>query len=108
MPQPPHLRLDPRPGARAPSRAELVALLDDALAQAARGRLGDEREVVGVDLHVGFVRTAAGPLQAAGRATGGGRSVCFCEAELRDATGALVAQAMGTFRSPSPSPSPAP
>ena len=31
-------------------------------------------------------------------ATGGGRSVCFCEAELRDAAGQSVARAMGTFR----------
>jgi len=41
---------------------------------------------------------ATGRLTATGRATGGGRSVCFCEADISDADGRLVAKAMGTFR----------
>jgi acyl-coenzyme A thioesterase PaaI-like protein len=41
---------------------------------------------------------ATGRLTATGRATGGGRSVCFCEAEIADADGHPVARAMGTFR----------
>ena len=39
-----------------------------------------------------------GVLQAQGRATGGGRSVCFCEATVTDADGEVAARAMGTFR----------
>ena len=35
---------------------------------------------------------------ATGRATGGGKSVCFCEARVEDASGRVAAQAMGTFR----------
>ena len=42
---------------------------------------------------------------ATGRATGGGKSVCFCEAEITDANGTVTAKAMGTFRYRAPGPS---
>jgi uncharacterized protein (TIGR00369 family) len=76
----------------------VMALLDNAMAEAALSRAGFTREVVTVDIHVAFVRPASGPLTATGHATGGGRSVCFCEADVSDADGHLVARAMGTFR----------
>lgn len=80
-------------------RAHAVGLLDAALADAALARNPEAREVAVVDLHVGFVQAPGdGALSAQGQATGGGRSVCFCEAELRNAEGALVARAMGTLR----------
>ena len=79
--------------------AALLAQLHAALAQTARGRLDDAtREVAVADLHVTFTQRAEGPLRMQGRITGGGRSVCFCEAEAHDAQGRLVARAMGTFR----------
>ncbi|MBT2322756.1 PaaI family thioesterase [Variovorax paradoxus] len=76
----------------------LMALLDAAMAHAALSRVDYAREVVTVDMHVGFMKPATGRLVATGRATGGGRSVCFCEARIEDADGRLAAQAMGTFR----------
>jgi len=77
----------------------IAALLDCAMADAARGRVSSPgREVVTVDLHVSFLRPATGRLSASGRATGGGRSVCFCEAEVTDAEGQVIATGMGTFR----------
>ena len=76
----------------------LMTLLDSAMANAALSRIEFEREVVTIDMHIGFMRPATGRLEATGRATGGGRSVCFCEAELTDSTGEVVAKAMGTFR----------
>lgn len=79
-------------------RAAVVALLDDAMAEAARARLDSPRELVAIDLHIAFLQAASGALVAQARATGGGRSVCFCEASLVDASGAVAAQAMGTFR----------
>ena len=75
-----------------------MALLEDAMADAALSRVDFVCEVVAVDIHVSFVRPATGRLTATGRATGGGRSMCFCEAELADADGLLVAKALGTFR----------
>ncbi len=84
-------------------RARIVALLDGAMVQAAMARLGDAREVVPVDLHIAFMRPTAGSLAVEGRASGGGRSVCFCEATLTDAGGEVAARAMGTFRLREPS-----
>lgn len=76
----------------------LMTLLDSAMANAALSRIDFAREVVTVDMHIGFMRPANGTLRAIGRTTGGGRSVCFCEAEVRDAAGEIVAKSMGTFR----------
>lgn len=76
----------------------LMTLLDAAMANAALSRIAYAREVVTVDLHVGFMRPVGGRLVATARATGGGRSLCFCEARVEDAEGRLAAQAMGTFR----------
>jgi uncharacterized protein (TIGR00369 family) len=76
----------------------LMTLLDSAMANAALSRIDFAREVVTIDMHISFMCPATGRLQATGRATGGGRSVCFCEAEVAYATGRIVAKAMGTFR----------
>ena len=85
-------------GADADSRVRMMALLDNAMADAALARMAGVREVVPVDMHISFVRPATGTLQASAHATGGGRSVCFCEATVTDANGAVVACAMGTLR----------
>lgn len=76
----------------------LMTLLDVAMANAALSRVDYAREVVTVDVHVAFMSPSSGRLMATARATGGGRSVCFCEARVEDATGRVAAQAMGTFR----------
>jgi uncharacterized protein (TIGR00369 family) len=76
----------------------LMTLLDIAMANAALSKIDYAREVVTVDMHVGFMAAASGRLVATGRAVGGGRSICFCEARVEDAQGRLAAQAMGTFR----------
>jgi len=76
----------------------VMTLLDCAMAHAALSRVDYAREVVTVDMHVAFMRPAGGRLVATAKATGGGRSVCFCEASIVDADGQLAAQAMGTFR----------
>lgn len=76
----------------------LMTLLDIAMANAALSKIDYAREVVTVDMHVGFMAPSSGRLVATGRAVGGGRSICFCEARVLDETGRLAAQAMGTFR----------
>lgn len=76
----------------------VMTLLDNAMANAALSRVAFTREVVTIDIHVAFMQPATGRLTATGRATGGGRSVCFCEAQLADHSGRVVAKAMGTFR----------
>ncbi|MFL6661229.1 MAG: PaaI family thioesterase [Rhizobacter sp.] len=76
----------------------VMTLLDNAMANAALSRIAHTREIVTIDIHVAFMRPATGRLTATGRATGGGKSVCFCEAEIADGDGEVVAKAMGTFR----------
>jgi uncharacterized protein (TIGR00369 family) len=76
----------------------VMTLLDIAMANAALSKIDYAREVVTVDMSVGFMAAVSGRLVATGRAIGGGRSICFCEARIEDAQGRLAAQAMGTFR----------
>jgi uncharacterized protein (TIGR00369 family) len=76
----------------------VMTLLDVAMANAALSKVDYAREVVTVDMSVGFVGATSGRVVATGRAVGGGRSLCFCEARIVDANGELAAQAMGTFR----------
>ena len=86
---------------RADAEQQQCRLLYQALRQAARTRLGDAaRPLAATDLSLVFSTAAEGQLQlqARGQVTGGGRSVCFCEAELLDAAQRTVARAMGTFR----------
>ncbi len=85
----------------------VLTLLDSAMAKAALSRIDFTREVVTIDVHVAFVSPASGRLTATGRTTGGGRSICFCEAEVCAADGRLVAKAMGSFRYRTPSGVPA-
>jgi acyl-coenzyme A thioesterase PaaI-like protein len=75
----------------------VVGLLDRAMREAARDRAGGG-DVAAVDIHVAFLRDDGGPVTAAARVCGGGKSVSFCEAEITDAAGHVVARAMGTFR----------
>ena len=77
----------------------LMGQLHEALVGAARTRLSDQaRNVCATDIHLLFTGPAHGALHSHAQATGGGRSLCFCEAELLDANGQAVARAMGTFR----------
>jgi uncharacterized protein (TIGR00369 family) len=77
----------------------LMTLLDVAMARAATS-LADAgaRTVVTVEMSTRFLRPGRGPLRAHGRVLGSGKSLCTCEAHVRDAQGELVASAMGTFK----------
>ncbi len=74
----------------------LCTLLDVAMSTAAR--LTEGRLVVTVDMQVRFLRPGRGTLLAAGWIVKGGRTIVFCEGEVRDAAGALVASASGVFK----------
>ncbi|HSH90602.1 MAG TPA: PaaI family thioesterase [Ramlibacter sp.] len=79
-------------------RSAVMTLLDRAMADAARSHFNAAADVSAVDLHFAFMRPATGELAVTARTTGGGRSVCFCEASIIDAAGQVAAHAMGTFR----------
>lgn len=76
-----------------------MQMLDQAMEAAARERAGPDGSVETMDLHTCFMKSAAdGLLTPSARVTGGGRAVCFCEADVRSPSGQVVATAMGTYR----------
>jgi acyl-coenzyme A thioesterase PaaI-like protein len=50
-----------------------------------------------VELKVSFIEPGEGKLIAEGRCLRAGKSLAFCEGEVRDQSGKLVAKALGTF-----------
>lgn len=76
----------------------LVALLDTTLGAAARSNDKGFTRAATLDLTTSFVQPATGRLTAEGRVLRGGRSVIFCEGEIRNEAGEVVAKAMGTFK----------
>jgi uncharacterized protein (TIGR00369 family) len=78
--------------------AVVMALLDAAMGMAARSANGQAGGVVTVEISVNFLRSAAGRLAAEGWVLHNGRSLVFCEGEVRDESGDLLAKALGTFK----------
>jgi len=77
----------------------LMTLLDVAMARAATSLPSPtSHSVVTVEMSTRFVKPGRGPLVAEGRVLHAGKSLCSCEAHVRDADGDLVASAMGTFK----------
>ena len=75
----------------------VCTLLDVAMAAAARSNDPQSR-VVTVDMTVHFMRPGSGELTAVGTLLRLTKSLAFCEAELRDANGELLAKSSGTFK----------
>lgn len=76
----------------------IMTLLDTTMARAAMAKQGFRLSVVSMGVTTNFMRPAHGRLVTEARAVGGGRSTCFCEAEIKDAEGRVVAKGMGTFK----------
>ena len=81
-----------------------MTLLDVAMAHAARssGRGGEGQSngigVVTIEMKTSFMRPGLGRLLAKGRRIHSTASLAFCEAQVFDEKGELVAQASGTFK----------
>jgi len=84
------------------TRSALVTLLDEAMVQVALGRVNSgsqaPRTVVAVDMHLSFMRAVHGDVKTTVQVVGGGKTMVFCEAQLRNAQGEVLAQALGTYR----------
>jgi len=77
----------------------LMTLLDVAMARAATSlSSATSHSVVTVEMSTRFIKPGRGALVAEGRILHAGKSLCSCEAHVRDADGDLVASAMGTFK----------
>jgi len=78
--------------------AVVMALLDTSMGMAARSANRHAHGVMTVDISVNFLSGGSGKLTAEGRVLRSGRSLVFCEGEVRDEAGELVAKALGTFK----------
>lgn len=74
----------------------ICTLLDVAMGTAARTTVG--RPVMTLDMQVSFLSPGRGTLHAEGRIVRAGRSVIFCEADIRNEEGELVARSTGLMK----------
>ncbi len=95
------LRLTPGPQHRnelgAVHGGVVTSLLDGAMGRSVGLALAEGDTCATVELSVQFIGPAEGPLVSLGRPTRLGGRIAFCEAELRNAAGDLVARAHGTW-----------
>ncbi len=98
------LALDIKPALRNSWQAAhggvIMTMLDSAMSLAARVHLpGAAGGVLTIEMNAKFISPGMGNrLTAEGRVIGGGRTTLFCEAEVRDEAGKLVAKGMGTLK----------
>ncbi len=78
----------------------LMTMLDIAMSLATRLHIDAEPGgIMTLDMSVKFVNPGrGGHIVAEGKVIGGGRSTVFCEGEVIDAEGRLLAKSMGTFK----------
>jgi len=76
----------------------LLTLLDVAMGAAARTTDAKGHGIVTVNIAVNFLRSCSGLLRAEGRVLRGGRSLVFCEGDVKDVSGETMAIGIGTFR----------
>ena len=86
---------------RAAHGGVVCTVLDVAMAAAVRST-DPALRVVTVDMSVQFMRPGVGILVATGRTLTVTRSLAFCEGEIRDPEGQLVAKGSGVFRRVTP------
>jgi uncharacterized protein (TIGR00369 family) len=71
-------------------------MLDIAMGTAARRVTGVPSMTI--DMQMSFIAPGRGALTAEGRVIRAGRSIVFCEGEVRDRAGELVARGTGVFK----------
>ena len=80
----------------------VMTLLDLTLGMAARSLDMASNGSITVEMKVNFLKAATGRIHAEGRAMRSGKTLVFCEGEVRDADNAICAKATGTFKLLSP------
>lgn len=79
----------------------IMTLLDMAMASAARSQDAQDRPSVTIEMKCNFLRPGGGingRLSASGRLRHGTRSLAFCDGEVHDNNGQVIATASGTFK----------
>jgi uncharacterized protein (TIGR00369 family) len=76
----------------------LMSVLDFTLSAAARADLESGVSMATIDMTTSFFAPANGELIIEARCLKRGRSIAFCEGEIRNSSGETVCKASGTFR----------
>lgn len=76
----------------------LMSALDFTLSAAARGHAPLEFSAVTIDLTTHFLNEAKSELEIDGRCVRRGKSIAFCDGDVRDREGRVVASARGVFK----------
>lgn len=76
----------------------LMSALDFAMSAAARSTDLSAIRVSTIDMNTSFLAPAEGDLIVEARCLRRGKSIAFCEGDVRDGAGELVARASGTFK----------
>jgi uncharacterized protein (TIGR00369 family) len=76
----------------------LMTMLDLALGHAAQAAVAGATSFATIDMQTAFLRPGAGRITAEGRVLRAGREIVFCEGEVRDAEGAMLARGSGVFK----------
>ncbi|MFP5407010.1 MAG: PaaI family thioesterase [Gammaproteobacteria bacterium] len=78
----------------------VMTMLDVAMAMAGRSLLreGEATGMITIEMKTSFMQPARGALRAEGRCIQRTASMAFCEADLLDPEGRLVARSSGTFK----------
>lgn len=75
-----------------------MALLDIAMSTACRSMAPEGTGVVTIEMKTSFMQPGTGEMRAFGCLLHRSTTMAYCEGEVRDANGKLVAKAMGTFK----------
>ena len=75
-----------------------MALLDIAMSTACRSVAPEGTGVVTIEMKTSFMQPGAGEMRAFGCLLHRTTTMAYCEGEVRDTDGKLVAKAMGTFK----------
>jgi uncharacterized protein (TIGR00369 family) len=80
----------------------VMTMLDVAMARAGRSLAridqGEATTLITIEMKTSFMQPAHGSLRAEGRVVQRTSSMAFCEADMYDESGRLVARASGTFK----------
>ncbi len=76
----------------------IMTVLDAVLASAAVSVHDFTTIVMTIDMSISFMRPGTGRLTMHGRVTGGGATISFCEGEILNEEGEMVAKALGSFK----------
>lgn len=76
----------------------MMTMLDLALGHAAQNAVAGAASFATIEMQTAFLQPGGGRITAEGRVLRAGRSIVFCEGDVRDAEGRMLARASGVFK----------